>query len=607
MPATKKDKPRRKSAEAATNGSADDRGGGITAAAPAERVGETRGRRATSPRRSTAAGRPLRVKAQVAGRRIRELADVSESLDGRRRLRRLAKLVAHGSRQVRGIAFIEGLLGECLDEASANTPPRERWLVCEAVTWGLAWLARTRRAGGSAGGLLERLVKSALQARDGMQRRDTGSARFVLALARLFRDIEACRCLEHDASTALIEEIGRLVSADGAVVVGGEPAGSAAVVERVERWTGVREIAAATGGPAPWDEATEDRWALAAATSLRLLGGNGRMLTGAGRLPKSFTRSLLDASLARKGAYGRTAEAVLKPPRALDRHVAKRLLPRDLHAVDSAMAIIRTGWQRDALRIFVDYREATPRLEIATADRLLVDGPWSWRVSLDGRPLDAEGPWALSCFESDRKATFLEITAPLGGGLHLERQVVVLVRDAIVLLADAITATAPPANKALRLESAVPLGTALEAEQAEETRDIVVYDTAMRATALPLALPEWTAAAAPGGFTAVDGMLSLRQESQGGRLYAPLWLDCCPARVGRPLTWRQLTVADTRRNLPRHQAAGFRVQAGHDQWLLYRALDVPRNRTVLGCNLSCEFLLGRIGPDGVVARTLEIQ
>ena len=115
------------------------------------------------------------------------------------------------------------------------------------------------------------------------------------------------------------------------------------------------------------------------------------------------------------------------------------------------------------------------------------------------------------------------------------------------------------------------------------------------------------AAATAGSFGVHDGALALRQETQGGRLYAPLWLDCTPARIGRPLTWRQLTVADTRRNLPRHQAAAFRVQSGPDQWLLYRALDTPRNRTVLGCNLSCEFLLGRIGTDGVVARTLEIQ
>ncbi len=607
MPATKKDKTRRATA-ATDGGSAESEAGakgGVALPSADEARASTSRRRAS--RRGEKVEQPVQIKAKEAARRIRDLADLSESLDARRRLRRLAKLVGRGSREVRGIAFIEGMLGECLDEAESAATPRERWLACEAVAWGLAWLARTRRANGSAGGLLERLVKFARQADDSLKGRDTSSARFVIALARLFRDIEACRCLERAATAALAEEIGRLVSDDGAVAIAGDPAGSAGVVERVERWTAVHEVATATGGPSPWDDATADRWRRAAETALRLLGGQGRILTGAGRLPASFSQRLLEASLAGKGAVGRTTAAVCRPPRAMDRRRVKRLLPRDLHAADSATAIIRTGWKRDALRILVDYREAVPRLEIATADRLLVDGPWSWRAWLGDRPLEAEGPWTLSCFESDSKATFLEISAALGGGLRLERQVAVLVRDGVVLLADAITAAAPPFGSPLRIESGVTLGVGLEAEQAEETRDVSVYDTAMRLTALPLALPEWIAAPAGGRIEAAHGSIVLRQESEGGRLYAPLWLDCDPTRSGRPLTWRQLTVADTRQNLPRHQAAGFRVQVGFDQWLLYRALDQPRNRTVLGCNLSCEFLLGRIRRDGTVARTLEIE
>jgi len=99
----------------------------------------------------------------------------------------------------------------------------------------------------------------------------------------------------------------------------------------------------------------------------------------------------------------------------------------------------------------------------------------------------------------------------------------------------------------------------------------------------------------------------LTQEARGGRLYAPLWLDCTPARIDRPRTWRQLTVAETRQQVPEATAVGFRVQAGIEQWLLYRSLDTPRNRTLLGCNVSCEFLLGRVKNSGEIARTLEIQ
>jgi hypothetical protein len=271
------------------------------------------------------------------------------------------------------------------------------------------------------------------------------------------------------------------------------------------------------------------------------------------------------------------------------------------------VAVIRSGWDRRSLRVMLDYRHAVPRLEIAVADRLLVEGPWQWEAWAGGRALEAEGPWTVSCWESDRKATFLEITAALTGGRQIERQVVVLPRDRIVLLADAITAAGPAAAPGdVRYRGQVPLAASLDVDPAVETREVSVFDTAMRFQALPLALPEWRTAGR-GGFEAFGSGLVLSQEASGGRLYAPLWLDCDASRVGGPLTWRQLTVADTRRNLLPHQAAGFRVQAGDEQWLLYRALDAARNRTLLGCNVSCEFLLGRVKRDGQVARTLEIQ
>jgi hypothetical protein len=274
--------------------------------------------------------------------------------------------------------------------------------------------------------------------------------------------------------------------------------------------------------------------------------------------------------------------------------------------------------------VLVDYRQAVPHLEIAAGDRLLVDGPWDWSVSSAGEACGVAGPWTASCWESDRQATFLEITAPLAGGRQFERQVVLLPRERIVVLADAVTqlggADAVTANAAvgvngrhgdhqptsLRYQSTVRLAQGLDTDLAEETREAIVFDTRMRLMALPLALPEWRVGRGGSLDRTADG-LTLVQESAGRRLYAPLWLDCDATRIGQPLTWRQLTVADTRINLPAWQAAGFRVQSGQEQWLLYRSLDAARNRTLLGCNVSCEFLLGRIRPRGAVKRVLEIQ
>jgi len=576
---------------------------GTAAETPHEAAtGSRRGRRQPAPE-------PPVVKSRDVAARIRGIADASSTLDVRRRLRGLARQVDRGPGNVQRMTLVENAVAGCLDEADA-APAAERLLLCEAATWAVAWMARTRRAGSSAGGLLERLVRTGRAAVTTLEARDTRPARFVLTLARLFVDVEACRCLEQPAADSLSDEILRLASPAGAVRL----SGSGQVVDRVVRWTACRDVALATGG-LPWNDDVESLWAVTVAFALRLLGGHGRLLAGAGRLPAHQTAPLVEALLSRgrRGvpkATRRTARALVTAGGA----GTSGLLDRDFHDPASAVAVIRTGWGRKAVRILVEYRDAVPRLEIAVDDRLLVDGAWEWAVSAGGRPLEAEGAWSVSCWETDRKATFLELTAPLGGGLQFERQVVVLPADRVVLLADAVTIRSQPtghqngaaAADPLDYEGSIALAAALETEPAAETREVIVFDTAKRCMALPLALPEWRVAGSGGLAPRADGRLVLTQRGHR-RLSAPLWLDLDPARVGGPLTWRQLTVADTRQNLPPHQAVGFRVQAGLEQWLVYRALDVARNRTLLGCNVSCEFLLGRLKRSGEVARTLEIQ
>ena len=499
--------------------------------------------------------------------------------------------------------------GAQFGEEAVGGTVADRWLAAEGAAWALAWVARTRRAGGSAGRLLERLVREALSAQDSLSQGDTSAARFVLALARLFADIEACRRLEAGAADALVAEIERLVSPRGVVNVadGGE------MVRRVVRWSTCRELADATGA-AIWSAETDRRWRESATAAIRLLGRQGRRVEAAGLMPVCFTAPLLEAVAALDGRWARTVKAVRKPRRAKEK--PSRCIQLHLNDAASAVATMRTGWGADAVRVLVDYRQAIPRLEIAVGDRMLVEGAWDWSVAVGDERLEPEAAWSVACWETGRKACYLELTTPLPGGRQFERSVVLLPRDRVLLLADAVTVVDGHAAAAavdddpdtgrIRYASCLPLAAGLEAEPADETREIVVRDTAVRFMALPLALQEWRVPTR-GGFAAEPGRLNLAQESPGRRLYAPLWLDLDPARADHPLTWRQLTVADTRQNLGPHQAAGFRIQAGIEQWLVYRSLDGARNRTLLGCNVACDFLLGQVKPNGVVARTLEIQ
>jgi hypothetical protein len=549
--------------------------------------------------RGSARTKPARITSRRAAAGVRGAIAVCSAAALRGSMRVMARTLGRRwGRRGRRAARVESLVAGWLEALPAD---ESRWLLCEAAAWALAWLARTRRAGGSAGGLLERLAAEGRTALDAVSSRDTRPARFLLVFSRLFADVEACRCLESPARGALEEEIGRLATSHGTI---GLP-GSAAMLERLVRWSSARSGALAAGR-LPWDDATEQRWAAAAAFGLRLLGDEGRWLAAGERLPGRAAAPLVEAAEATASArrLRRTARGLAGRGRKVR---DGGLLACDLHDVEAATTVIRSGWKPDAIRILVGYRDATPWLEVAVGDRLLVEGPWQWSVALEGRQLEAEAAWEVAGWESDRKAAFLEIAAPLAGGMRLERQVVLLRRQRIVLLADVVTRGPGMAvtSGAIVCRSVATLAAGLEAEAAAETRELVLFDTKPRCQALPLALPEWRGAG-PGSLALTDGGLALEQ-SGVGRIYAPLWLDCEPARVGAPLTWRQLTVADTRRNLPRHQAAGFRVQAGPRQWLLYRALDVARNRTVLGCNVSSEFLLGRIRRSGEVARTLEIE
>jgi hypothetical protein len=563
------------------------------AAAAATEPRPARERRADTAR----VPKPLAVKSGRAATRIGEIAEVADALETRRRLRRLARQVADGPTSVRKLAFIEMAIAECLEQSDQAAGVHDPWLLREAAGWALAWLARSRRAGGSSGGLLEQFVRRAGSGATALEARDTLPAAFVLTLSRLFCDIDACRRLERGVAAALDEEIGRLVSDAGSVGLTGTPA----MVERICRWARCRRIAAETGD-LPWGDASEAKFAAAVAVGLRVLGDRGRMLVAAGRMPQVFSAPLLDAArdARSRGRVRRTAAALAAG------RPGKGLLARDHDDPEAAVAILRSGWGPEAVRVLVDYRDVAPRLELSVGDRLLLDGPWGWSLARDGQPLEAEGPWASTCLQTNDDATYFEIVAPVTGGLQLERSVTILAKDRVVVLADAITRTdAAAAAGGLLHAATVPVADGLDVEPAEETREVFLYDTEMRCVAMPLGLPEWSVAGR-GSFRPTPAGLVLEQEGQG-RLFAPVWLDCQPGRIGGQLTWRQLTVADTRINLPPSMAAGHRVQVGLEQWLLYRALDAPRNRTLLGCNVSCESLIGRIDPEGIVRRAIEIE
>ncbi|NIL98800.1 MAG: hypothetical protein GTO53_12780, partial [Planctomycetales bacterium] len=119
-------------------------------------------------------------------------------------------------------------------------------------------------------------------------------------------------------------------------------------------------------------------------------------------------------------------------------------------------------------------------------------------------------------------------------------------------------------------------------------------------------LSEWNSDRRYGTLRTEGGSLVLHQTGRRS-LFVPLLLDLRRRRCKKPLTWRQLSVGQSRRNEPADRAVGYRVQLGDQQWLIYRSLTPPENRTVLGQNLICEMHVSRFLPNGDVEELLELE
>ncbi len=274
----------------------------------------------------------------------------------------------------------------------------------------------------------------------------------------------------------------------------------------------------------------------------------------------------------------------------------------------SSLALLANGWDKSASRVLVDYSRPEIGIEIESAGRTLLSGGWETETRFNGKPLALEEEWEQQCWYSDDDCDFLDLVVELSGGARLERQLFLGKEDGFLLLHDILHAPEDQAGEwqhTMRL----PLFADIHFLPEEETRDgsLVNGKGAPRASVLPLALAEWRVDPRFGELSAVDGALELAQHARSARLSCPLWFDLQPRRVGKPRTWRQLTVAESLEVAPSDVAVGYRVQCGDAQWLAYRSLAAPANRTVLGQNTAAEMFVSRFYRTGECDELLAVE
>ncbi len=203
------------------------------------------------------------------------------------------------------------------------------------------------------------------------------------------------------------------------------------------------------------------------------------------------------------------------------------------------------------------------------------------------------------------RSTTLELSIDLAHGVEVERHIVMLRGDRVLFMADSILS---PGGPPLEYRSTLPLAQGVEFVGEDETREGTITVCGKGAArVLPLALPEWRVERAPGELVSTDDGLELSHGTRAGRLFSPLFVDLNSERLRRQLTWRQLTVAEERENVPPDVAAGFRVEINGSQWVIYRSLAKPAIRSLLSKSLLNQFVFGVFSAKGKVEPLVEIE
>ncbi|MEO1498321.1 MAG: hypothetical protein AAFV43_14350 [Planctomycetota bacterium] len=432
-----------------------------------------------------------------------------------------------------------------------------------------------------------------------------------LTLATGLDALKPVRELRDDASATLSEALIELTDGEGMA--------TASVLSRLPAllacWTRCRTMSVDADGDVaergPWSADAQTQYEWLVRQSLRMTKYDGSLL------------------LSRCGSVTEAlAEALSVDGDSADDAAAERRLPLDLDAANASppdpstesewaeTAVLSAGWAPKSPVITVTWDRPTMRLALVSGKQTLLEGDWPVVVRRNGQRIDerADGPleWDSQCWYSDQDCDYLELATDLADGVRLERQVILGRQHGVVGVAEIVTngvRTGLADEASWEIETRLELAPGVRLEPEPETHDAVLHTNKGPAAALlPCSLPEWRVERDEGALTRdQDHRLRMLTIGQGRNLASLLWIDLSAKRFAKQRTWRRLSVAQSLKKVARDVAVSFRMQSGKDQWLYYRSLDPPANRTVLGQNLSSEAFVGRFLPTGEVDEYFEIE
>ncbi|TWT86128.1 hypothetical protein [Neorhodopirellula pilleata] len=285
------------------------------------------------------------------------------------------------------------------------------------------------------------------------------------------------------------------------------------------------------------------------------------------------------------------------------------------HAEEGKLVVMLPEWDVRRGRSFIDYSGEDMRVEIVGGRSSVFAGVHQTMVQVDGNAAHPKGPWEVTCEYSDDDVHMIEMEQPFTNGVVLQRQWMVVREDRCVMVSDAVLPAKPDGSAESKKAasdhvasepihapelvciSRLPLAGEIEVVSDDEVREFVLTQRSKpRCKVLPLAASEWHVGPSDAKVSVSDDRHLVVETRGVGAIYSPIWMDFQPRRFGRPSTWRTLTIADNLQTVGREVAAGFRVQAGSEHWVIYRSLSGRKPRSFMGKHIVADFFAARFHP-----------
>ena len=212
----------------------------------------------------------------------------------------------------------------------------------------------------------------------------------------------------------------------------------------------------------------------------------------------------------------------------------------------------------------LDFGRHEVAAELSNLGEIISSGTWQPEITVAGRSLalDSNGVWETICWFSDFDVDYLEIEHDCANGWRLQRQFLMARQDLFLYTADAILGP-PGATHAIDYRLELPMASELKFLTNDASHEVGLKGRRALGLVLPIALPEWKRDSRVGRLDTSSGNCTLTHQTQSStNLYVPCFIDLHPRRMRKPMTWRQLTVAEDLNILPPDRAVGFRVQVG---------------------------------------------